>query len=146
MKQTFKNHTLHLGLQVRQTKKIKRYFDLAKNVAFSSVYGKIRHGAILVKGGPVINTCYNKDKFCSFGSRFRDPSRGHATIHAELGCILGIPRAVTSGADVYVCRINKHGEFRNSKPCAMCHEVMKHVGIKRVYYTTSEGTVEMYKL
>ncbi len=146
MKKTFKNHTLYHGHNIKLSKKAKRYFNLARNVAYNSQYGKIRHGAILIKGGSIINTCYNKDKFCSFGARFRDRHRGPATIHAELGCVLGIPRAVTTGADIYVCRVNKQGQFRNSKPCAMCHEVLKHVGIRRVYYTTGDNTVEMYKL
>ena len=100
----------------------------------------------MIKGGSIINTCYNKDKFCSFGTRFRDPDRGPATIHAELGCVLGLDRSVTTGADIYVCRVNKQGQFRNSKPCAMCHEALKHVGIRRVYYTTGDNTIEMYKL
>ena len=146
MKRTFKDHTDMIGRPVVLSKRITRYFDLAKNTAFNSNYGKLRHGAVLVKGGSIINTCFNKDKFCSFGGKFRDPERGPATIHAELGCILGIPRDVTTGADIFVCRVNNAGKFRNSKPCAMCHEVMKHVGIKRVYYTTNEGSVEMYKL
>tara|TARA_B100000287_G_scaffold13730_1_gene13869 strand:+ start:2222 stop:2662 length:441 start_codon:yes stop_codon:yes gene_type:complete len=146
MSTKFKNHTPYVGTVIKPTKKIERYFNLAKNVAFGSQYGKIRHGAILVKGGSVINTCYNKDKFCSFGTRFRDPDRGYATIHAELGCILGLSRAVTTGADVYVCRVNKKGEFRNSKPCSMCHEALKHVGVKRVYYTVDDNSIEMYKL
>ena len=148
MKETpyYKDHTSFAGSKVSLSRRTKRYFDLARNTAFNSEYGKIRHGAVLVKGGSVINTCFNKDKFCSFGTRFRSPARGPATIHAELGCILGLPRDVTTGSDIYVCRINKKGEFRNSKPCAMCHEVLNHVGIKRVYYTTGEGTVEMYKL
>ena len=145
-KPRFKNHTSQIGSQIEPSKKVKRYFGLAKNIAFNSDYGKIRHGAILVRGGSVINTCCNKDKFCSFGSRFRSPERGPATIHAELGCILGISRDTTVGSDIYVCRINKKGEFRNSKPCAMCHDVLKHVGVKRVFYTTGEGTIEMYKL
>ena len=135
-----------MGVGLDPTKKVKRYFNLARNVAFNSEYGKIRHGALLIKGGSVINTCCNKDKFCSFGTRFRSPDRGHATIHAELGCILGMPRSVTAGSDIYVCRVNKQGQFRNSKPCAMCHEVLKHVGVKRVYYTTGDNSVEMYKL
>ena len=142
----YKNHTEFVGSSVEKSKRITRYFELAKNVAFNSGYGKLRHGAVLVKGGSIINTCFNKDKFCSFGSKFRHRDRGPATIHAELGCILGLSRDVTVGADIFVCRINKAGEFRNSKPCVMCHEVMKHVGIKRVYYTTNEGSVEMYKL
>ena len=145
-KRRFKNHTEICGKTIRSSNRINRYFGLAKNVAFNSNYGKLRHGAVLVRGGSIINTSFNKDKFCSFGTKFRDPDRGHATIHAELGCVLGLSRGVTQGTDLFVCRINKHGEFRNSKPCAMCHEIMKHVGIKRVYYTTNHETVEMYKL
>jgi len=142
----FKNHTLYTGAKVELSAKSKRYFDLARNVAFNSDYGKIRHGALLVRGGSVINSCFNKDKFCSFGTKFRSPARGPATIHAELGCILGLARGVTTGSDIYVCRVNRKGEFRNSKPCAMCHEVLKHVGVRRVYYTMSDNTIEMYKL
>lgn len=146
MSKTFKNHTKFVGRPVLQSKRIMRYIDLAKSVALNSNYGKLRHGAILVKGGSVINTCFNKDKFCSFGGKFRDPERGPATIHAELGCILGLARDVTSGSVLFVCRINKKGEFRNSKPCAMCHSALKHVGVKKVYYTVDDNTVEMYKL
>ena len=146
MMKNFKPRTEVQGRPVHQSKKIKRFFNLARNVAANSEYGKIRHGALLVKGGSVINVCYNKDNYSSFGCRFRSPHRGHATVHAELGCILGMPRDVTMGADVYVCRINKKSEFRNSKPCSMCHAALKHVGVKRVYYTTNNNTVEMYKL
>ena len=142
----YKPRTEKTGTPVQVTKKINRFFSSAKNVASNSSYGKIRHGALLVKGGSIINACCNKDSYSSFGKRFRSPHRGHATVHAELGCVLGIPRNVTSGADIYVCRINRNGQFRNSKPCAMCHSVLKHVGIKRVYYTTSHNTIEMYKL
>ena len=93
-----------------------------------------------------MNAAFNKDNYSSFGTRFRNPRRGYATVHAELGSILGMARNVTNGSDVYVCRINREGDFRNSKPCTMCHEALKHVGVKRVYYTTNDNTVEMYKL
>ena len=142
----FKNHTDVVGTPVKKTSRIERYFDLTKNVAFNSQYGKIRHGAVLIKGGSVKNVSFNKDKYNSFGDRFRDKGRGPATVHAELGCILGLSRSVTSGSDLYVCRINKNGEFRYSKPCSMCHDALKHVGVKRVYYTTNDNTIEMYKL
>jgi tRNA(Arg) A34 adenosine deaminase TadA len=143
---SYKGRTNAIGKVVIRSKKIDRCFALAKNIASNSPYGKIRHGAILVKGGSVINASFNKENYSSFGKRFRSPQRGHATVHAELGCILGLPRDVTSGTDLYVCRINRRGEFRFSKPCSMCHEALKHVGVKRVYYTTSDNTIEMYKL
>ncbi len=142
----FKLRTEINGAPIEVSKKTGRYLDLARNMAHNSLYAKLRHGAVLVKGGSVINVSFNKDNFSSIGSRFRAPHRGHATAHAELGCVLGISRSATSGADLYVCRINREGDFRYSKPCSMCHDVMKHVGIKRVYYTTNDGTVEMYKL
>ena len=142
----FKERTKVEGRPVKPSKKINRLFELAKNVAYNSPYGKIRHGALLVKGGSVRNVAFNKENYSSFGTRFRKPHKGHATVHAELGCILGMPRNVTSGADVYVCRINREGEFRISKPCSMCHAALKHVGVKRVYYTTNNNTFEMYKL
>ena len=142
----YKNHTDVEGQSVKKTARLERYFDLTKNIAFNSQYGKIRHGAVLVKGGSVKNVSFNKDKYNSFGNRFRDKNRGPATMHAELGCILGMSRSVTSGSDLYVCRINKNGEFRYSKPCSMCHQALRHVGVKRVYYTTNNNTIEMYKL
>ena len=143
---TFKPRNSIAGNKIQKTNRTQRYLNLAKNIAWQSTYGKIKHGAVLVKGGSVINMCCNKDKFCSFGARFRDSNRGRPTVHAELGCILGLSRNVTVGADIYVCRVNRQGKFRNSKPCAMCHEALKHVGVKRVYYTTNEDVIEMYKL
>ena len=146
MKRTFKNHTSHFGVDIKPTRRVKRCFDLARNIAFGSEYGKIRHGAVLVKGGSVINASFNKENFNSFGVRFRGQDCGPATHHAELGCILGLPRSATTGSTLFVCRVNRRGEFRLSRPCYMCHNALKHVGVKKVYYTTNEGTIRMYKL
>jgi tRNA(Arg) A34 adenosine deaminase TadA len=110
--------------------------ELAKRLAEQSEYGKFKHGAVLVQGGSVLNCSYNKDNYNSFGSRFRSPTTGHATLHAEIGCVLGIPRGKTTGATVYVARVNRFGNEKMSKPCNMCQNVLKHVGVKRVVYTT----------
>lgn len=127
--------------------KKKRYIELAKRLAEQSEYGKFKHGAVLVQGGSVLNCSYNKENYNSFGSRFRPKDKGTATLHAELGCILGIPRAKTTGATVYVARVNSQGEEKISKPCRMCQNVLRHVGVKRVVYTTDEdGAHEVMKL
>jgi tRNA(Arg) A34 adenosine deaminase TadA len=128
------------------SKKTQRYFELARNLALQSTYGNIKHGAILVKGGSIISASHNKVNYNSFGSRFRDPDTGHATLHAELGCIVGLSRSTTQGATIYVARVAKDGEYRISKPCSMCHEALKHVGIKRVIYTKNSLEIESYKL
>ena len=116
-------------------------------MAEQSEYGKFKHGAVLVQGGSVLNCSFNKDNYNSFGSRFRPKSQGNATLHAELGCVLGIPRAKTTGATLYVARVNKLGDEKISKPCSMCQNVLKHVGVKRVIYTTNEeGKHKVMKL
>ena len=123
-----------------------RYIELAKRVAEQSNYGKFRHGAVLVKGNSVRSVSCNKHRHCSFGARFRKEGYGDATLHAELGAILGMDRSTTQGSDVYVARINRVGEARISKPCPMCEAAMRHVGVRRVYYTNEHGKIERMRL
>jgi len=124
----------------------RRILDLARRVAQNSEHDSFKHGAVLVKGGSVLNVAHNKDQYNRFAGRFRNRGCGHATHHAELGAILGIDKSKTQGATIYVVRVNKEGDFRNSKPCDMCHEVLKFVGIKKAIYTTGETTVGKTKL
>ena len=126
--------------------KPKKYLELAKNIAHQSVYGKFRHGAVLVRGGHIVNTCHNKNRHCSFGNKFRDRHNGHATLHAELGCVLGLDRKITTGTTMYVVRVNRSSEFMMSKPCHMCHDVLQHCGVKKVVYTINEKEVGVIKL
>jgi len=126
--------------------KVRRYMELARRVAFQSCFPDYRHGAVLARGGSVINTSHNKGKFCSFGHRFRKKEFGKATVHAELGVILGLERSITEGATVYVARVGRSGDFRMSKPCHMCHGALKHVGVKRVVYTIDNEVAGSYRL
>ena len=126
--------------------KSRRYISLAKKVAEQSDYEKFRHGAVLVRGSSVRNMACNKHRHCHFGKRFREAHTGNATLHAELGVILGMDRTVTQGATVYTARVNKEGQSRMSKPCPMCESAMRHVGIKRVVYTDRNGRIETMNL
>jgi tRNA(Arg) A34 adenosine deaminase TadA len=142
----YKHRNTIEGEEIRLSNKIRRYLSVAQNVASYSDYGKIRHGAVLVKGGSILNTAFNKDKFSSFGERFRAQGVGPATHHAELSCVTGLNKSKTSGASIFVVRLNRTGELRLSKPCPMCHDVLKFTGVKKVYYSTNDGSIEMYKL
>lgn len=55
-------------------------------------------------------------------------------------------RHITEGATVYVARVDKAGEYKLSKPCPMCHEALKHVGVKKVVYTINNKIAGSYKL
>lgn len=126
------------------SKRNKRFVEIAKKVAEKSSY-KTRHGAVLVKGGSVINFSHNCIDYCAFGNRFRkDP--GPATIHAELGAILGIDKSQTNGATLYVVRLDKNGKMKLSKPCEMCYNALRFVGVKKVIYSIDENHVESCKI
>lgn len=129
----------------RYSGKIARYMDLAKRMAYQSTFPDYRHGAVLVKGS-VRNVSSNKDNYCSFAARFQKQHDGKTTLHAELGAILGVDRSITEGATVYVARISKEGDYKISKPCQMCHEALKHVGVKKVVYTINNKIAGSYKL
>lgn len=59
------------------------------------------------------------------------------SIHAEVDCILKA-RTDLSGATIYVIRLGKNGQFLLSRPCSHCLSYLKHVGIKKVYYSTNK--------
>jgi len=128
------------------TNRHRRHLDLAKRIAYNSSFEDYRHGAVLARGKSVVNVSTNKNGYKSWGQRFRHRDEGHATHHAELGCILGVDRSLTQGATVYVARIGKMGDLRYSKPCSMCEAAMKHVGIREVIYTINEEEVGRLRL
>lgn len=132
---------------MKVSKKVGGYLNLAKRVAVQSEHDHFKHGAVLVKGGSVINASCNKDKFSRFGNRFRNTKVcGHATHHAELGCILGLDKNLTQGTTMYVVRMNRAGDLRLSKPCPMCEDILKFCGVKKVVYTTGDSTIKKIKL
>ena len=122
--------------------KTKRYLELAKRQAFQSPFSRQRHGAVLVRGGSVINAAFNSSGFNNFGYRFNR----YASRHAELGAVLGLDKSITQGSTVYVVRVNNEGDYQLSKPCKMCLEAMKFCGVKRVVYTTNSKEVIQEKL
>ena len=115
-------------------------------MAECSTYGNFRHGAVLVRGGAIINFGINSEKYSSIGAKYRPEEKGVSTYHAEIKAILNIPRAQTKVAIVYVARAsNGKKEERMSKPCTMCHEVLKERGISQVFYTIDDEVVGTYK-
>jgi len=122
--------------------KTERYLEMARKEAASGVF-HMRHGAVLVKGGSIINKSCNSPNFSLFMKRFcfkKAPIKRNsmATRHAELMCVLGLDKSKTNGATICVVRINNQGKFMMSRPCELCMEVMKFTGIRNVIYSINE--------
>lgn len=128
------------------SKKQRNFIDLASRIAQQTDFKEYKHGAVLVRGGTVLNTSCNKNKYKAWANRFRKKQRGHATVHAEIGAILGLDRSITEGSTIYVVRVGRDGHLRNSKPCPMCEAAMQFVGIKRVIYSNENGHIEHMRI
>lgn len=100
-----------------------------------------RHGAIVVKSGRVVGTGYNKNKNNPMQVS-PEHIKTHCSRHAEVEAIRDAKFAV-EGAVLYVARVNKQGQERNSKPCKYCQAVISASKIKKVIYTESESNVNL---
>lgn len=99
------------------------------------------HGAVVVKSGRVLGTGWNKDR--------NHPSvvspeniKTDCSYHAEEVAIRDANYGVRN-AIIYVARVNKHGQDRDSKPCSRCLGLIKNHGIKRIIYTMQLGRINV---
>ena len=115
----------------------KRFFQLAKRASLESNEGKYRIGCVIVKNGNPITFGWNKynkrHTLCEkYGNQYN-------AIHAELDAIIGTDRNTLIGSTIYVYREDRNGQLGMCRPCNMCMSVLKQYGVKKVYYTHSEG-------
>jgi deoxycytidylate deaminase len=108
--------------------------NLSIRIAQKSKFNPHKHGAVIVKGGKLVSVAVNSPK----------PMIPHdsCSIHAE-GAAIKRAREVLDGAEIYVARVH-NGEVGCSKPCKKCQAALIKAGIRKVYYSTNEGTWESY--
>lgn len=63
--------------------------------------------------------------------------------HAEIRCLRNTPKSKIKGGILYVWRRGHTGAYRLAKPCVMCMQTIKKVGVKKVIYTTNNGFEEI---
>ena len=115
---------------------------VASKQAKKSHHKQHKLGAVIVKGGRILATGYNSLR----------PARElkTETLHAEAAAVLKLLKARRlsdlSGAEIYVTRFTRGGRVGLACPCSNCRDLLTSVGVKRVYYTTDSGGVEILKL
>jgi len=122
------------------SKRDSSYLSVARYLATKSV-ARNTHGAIIVKGGRVVGTGYNKNRN---HPKFVSPEhiKSDCSIHAEASAIRDAGNDVRN-AIIYVARVNKNGEDRDSKPCPRCLSLIQDSGIKRIVYTTQSRRIDV---
>lgn len=118
----------------------KRYFDAAYAVALSSPgaggkRSRFRLGAVLVHKKQILTAKYNSMKTHPLMGFFYD----YPHLHAEAACIFNLGLDNCADADLYVMRIDRKNRPALARPCINCQKLIKHVGIKRIFYSTDIG-------
>lgn len=87
---------------------------------------------MVVKNGNILAVGWNVD-INQPAQMSEEHIKTGASIHAEVRAlsVVGNPKGVT----IYVARINKKGEVRNSRPCVRCESVLESFSVKRVVHT-----------
>lgn len=105
---------------------------------------KQRLGAVIVSGGNIISSGYNK---VNCHSRFDTyPESRHAEIDAILPLLNKGKLKELNGSIMYVTRTRKDGTLGMAFPCPDCLKVIKAVGIKRIVYSDDANGVSSYKV
>lgn len=99
-----------------------------------------RVGAVLTnKKGIIKSKGYNSYKTHTFFTKFYK----YPFHHAEGACILNCGLDNIHSSDVIcVARVSKTNIVRLAKPCSECQELLRYTGIRKVVYSTNEGTFE----
>jgi deoxycytidylate deaminase len=113
---------------------------VACKTAIKSTFDRHRLGAVVVRGHRVLSTGSNSLRYSK--------QIGKSTLHAEEAAIIKLLQDRRQhqliGADLYVSRVRPNGSIGLAKPCDRCMDLIRSVGISRIFYTTNEqGTEEI---
>ena len=93
---------------------------------------KFRLGAVLVHRNSIVSVGMNSYKTHPLmAARTEWPF-----LHAEQNAIIRAGLDNCEGLDLYIARVLKNNTLALSKPCAVCTELIKDVGIRNVFYST----------
>lgn len=88
------------------------------------------HGAAIVQRDKIVGTGYNKVHHTGIRNE---------GIHAERDAIQNTTARHREGSILYVCRLNRKGQLKMSRPCSKCMKLIKKVGIGTICYSTNQG-------
>ena len=131
------------------TKRINRYFEVAREASRDSDFPRHKLGAVVVYKGNTLAVGHNSCKTSPIQKRYNrvrnystEASYGHTNCtHAELNCINKIKYLDIdfSKVSLFIYRQHKNGTKALARPCPACSKLIRDMGIKNIYYTVENG-------
>jgi tRNA(Arg) A34 adenosine deaminase TadA len=157
------------------SKKQNGYISIACGEAAKSNNNHFKHGCVAVRSGKVIGKGFNHNRTSICGISILTVHAELDVIYSlflnrSKHMILTFAQSMSSGhsksrpdrakrrhrnerkkhkhnsIDLFVVKVNQKGELTESRPCSNCVYTLKQAGIRRVYYSTSDGTVCVEKV
>ena len=129
--------------------RINHYFNLAKNASQYSDNKRARLGSVIIYKNKVVSVGWNVENKTNPLQEEYNRLRGYdvdvkftkSSLHAEFSAMLRIKHMDIDFGKVhmFIYREKKDGTAGNARPCPACMGFAKTLGIKNIYYTTSEG-------
>lgn len=103
------------------------------------------HGTVLVRGGKVLSIGYNSPFRCGFSDKYA--THKDFNIHSELAAVRAVRKKIDlTGAAAYNLRLDRSGNPKISAPCRGCATMFLDYGIRKCYYSTDTGLVDVLKI
>ena len=130
------------------TRRQKSFFNAAKAVSQMSTFERVHIGCVVTEGNRIISSGYNSMRTHPVQKaldkeRFEEdtPHRLHAESMALIP-LMNKKDINFKKCDIYVYRECKNGQLANCRPCPSCEKLIRDLGIRRIYYTTTNGFAE----
>ena len=132
------------------TKKDLSYFRIAKQTAKLSTWEQVRYqiGCVVVLNHRIISVGFNTTKTDTLQKKYNKERFTEESCHMAHAELLALKPLLydntidTSKLKVYVYRELKTGKLGCARPCKSCMKLIKDIGIRYIYYTTSDGYAE----
>ena len=112
------------------------FFRLAKSASTHSNH-RYQMGCAISVHGKAVSVGFN---FCKTHPQHTTAER--PSIHAEVSAVIHAQCNI-SGGTAWVYRETRNGKLAMAKPCERCQMILQEAGIKKVFYTTTNGWEEM---
>jgi len=121
-------------------KVLNRLIDIANGITLEeNINPRTRHYAFILNKNKILSIGCNSLK--THPKLFKYGYHKNAGIHAELSALIKSGSISHSNNKLITFRFDKSGELNNGKPCSFCQRALKDVGIKEVWYSCEEGSI-----
>lgn len=134
------------GFIMNRITKHEYYLNIAAEILKRGTCLRRNYGAVIVNNDQIVGTGYTgsprgEDNCCDVGVCERDrlqikPGERYElckSVHAEMNAIISAGRERTIGATIYIVGHDmKTDKMIATKPCLLCHRMIKNAGIKEI--------------